>query len=323
MQIWFDHGLGDYVHFAHLLQLYRHRGYGIRVHFEENKSLIWRAAGVEYSDLDGSPHHDWIYREGFNWPNVQEEWSGNKIAGNINLPPLPYLVEITAAWKELCAVDLGGSVEDHLSAEVREAARRFLGDLLRPVVLLHTSGTNLPNAKNLPPNIVTEFYRKLLDGFGGSLVLLDWDSRVPTLAHGRVRHLKRDWGHLSLEQLAAVMSECSLFVALNLLQKGGRVYLCAQHLRARESSAGRRPGAIVLFSLFFLAFRRCWCGQLGGVESGHPRAKKLPGCPRAVARLANRDWRDRRRRRHPLDLLVEGALIGRRRRAGAFVDRGR
>ena len=39
MQIWFDHGLGDCVHFAHLLQLYRHRGCDIRVHFEENKKV--------------------------------------------------------------------------------------------------------------------------------------------------------------------------------------------------------------------------------------------------------------------------------------------
>jgi hypothetical protein len=215
MQIWFDHGLGDCVHFAHLLQLYLHRGYGIRVHFEENKSLIWRAAGVEYSDLEGSPHHNWIYREGFNQPNLQEEWSGNKIAGNINLPPLPYLVEIPTAWKELCAVDLEGSVEDHLSEEVREAARRFLRDLPRPIVLLHTSGTNLPNAKNIPSNIVPHLYRKLLEAFGGSLVLLDWDLRVPTLAHGRVRHIKRDWGHLSLDQLAAVMSECSLLIGVD------------------------------------------------------------------------------------------------------------
>ena len=215
MQIWFDHGLGDCVHFAHLLQLYRHRGHDIRVHFEENKSLIWRAAGIEYSDVEGAPHHDWIYREGFNQPNLQEDWSGNKIAGNINLPPLPYLVEVPEVWKELCAIDLESSVEDHLSKEVREAARRFLGDLPRPIVLLHTSGTNFSGAKNIPSNTVLNLYHMLLEVFDGSLVLVDWDSRVPTLAHGRVRHIKRDWGHLSLHQLAALMGECSLLIGVD------------------------------------------------------------------------------------------------------------
>jgi hypothetical protein len=60
-------------------------------------------------------------------------------------------------------------------------------------VLLHTSGTNFSEAKNLPANAAFELYRALLERCDGTVVLLDWDFRVPTLAHARVRHMKRDW----------------------------------------------------------------------------------------------------------------------------------
>lgn len=215
MEIWFDHGLGDCVHFAHLLQLYRNRQHKIRVHYEANKSLVWQAAGIEYSALEGAPYHDWIYYEGFNQPNPQEGWSGHKIAGNINRAPLPYLGEVPEVWTELCAVNLEGSMEAHLSEQVREAAHRFVQHLPRPIVLLHTSGTNFPGAKNIASNIVLDLYRTLLESFDGSLILLDWDFRVPTLAHGRVRHIRRDWGHLELDQLAALMGECSLLIGVD------------------------------------------------------------------------------------------------------------
>jgi hypothetical protein len=54
-----------------------------------------------------------------------------------------------------------------------------------------------------------------LDRSPGSLVLLDWDYRVPLLAHARVRHVKTDWGHISLLQLAALMRESSLLIGVD------------------------------------------------------------------------------------------------------------
>ena len=218
MQIWFDHGLGDCVHFAHLLQLYRRRGQDIRVHYESNKQLVWRAAKIDYAPLGGAPHHDWFYPQGFNEPNALQDWSGSKTAGNINRPPLPFLGELPEVWNELCGVDLEGSVDEHLSDDVRNAARRFLHHLPRPIVLLHTAGTNFADQKNIPAQVTLQLYRTLLEAFEGSLVLLDWDLRVPTLAHGRVRHNKRDWDHFELDQLdvlAALMAESSLLIGVD------------------------------------------------------------------------------------------------------------
>lgn len=215
MRLWFDHGLGDCVHFAHLLQLYRNRGYDISVHYEANKALVWQAAGIEYAPLEGARYHHWGYPEGFNQPNAQQDFSGSKIAGNFNLSPLPYLGGVQDAWAELLRVDLDGSVEPHLPAEAVGAAQRFLQHLPRPIVLLHTAGTNFPEAKNIAPHVSALLYRTLLDSFDGSLILLDWDNRVPAMAHGRVRHLKRDWGHIDLYCLAALMQQASLLIGID------------------------------------------------------------------------------------------------------------
>ena len=44
-QLWFDHGLGDCVQMAHVLDLYRRRGYDIQVHYEPNKQAVFETAG--------------------------------------------------------------------------------------------------------------------------------------------------------------------------------------------------------------------------------------------------------------------------------------
>jgi hypothetical protein len=57
---------------AHVLQLYKRRGFDVQIHYEENKKAIWDAAGVQYYGAPGAPngaaYHHWNYYPGFNRP---------------------------------------------------------------------------------------------------------------------------------------------------------------------------------------------------------------------------------------------------------------
>jgi ADP-heptose:LPS heptosyltransferase len=215
LRVAFGHGLGDCVHFAHVAQLYKTRGWSVSIHYEQNKRLVWQAAGLPYAGAEHCSEHRWEYPEDFNRPIAACDYAGNKIAANLSVAPLPPIGDVADLWTELCSTDLEGSVEAHITAEDRNGAERFLEGLPRPIVLLHTAGTNFASAKNLPDSLVVQLYRALLDNCRGSVVLLDWDFRVPTLAHARARHIKNDWGHLSLEQLAALMEQAALLIGVD------------------------------------------------------------------------------------------------------------
>jgi hypothetical protein len=81
--------------------------------------------------------------------------------------------------------------------------------------LFHSHGSNFADRKNLPNEVCREFYRRYLDDSDGSLVLLDWDLRIPTLRHQRVRHVKRDFGHISLEHLGALYAKADLLIGVD------------------------------------------------------------------------------------------------------------
>lgn len=215
LKLWFDHGLGDCVHFAHVCQLYKNRGDTIKLHYEVNKSLIWQAAAVTYVAIEGTRYHPWRYFPSFNSPVNNIDWSGNKIALNLNIESLPNIGEIDNLWEELHKVNLENSLEELVDQKVKDAMSAFLGDLPRPIILIHTSGTNMPGSKNLPNDQVEELYRILLTRTNASLVLLDWDFRVPLWNHGRIRHVKRDIGHISLEQLYSLIRHASLMIGVD------------------------------------------------------------------------------------------------------------
>jgi hypothetical protein len=214
MDWWFDHGLGDCVQFATVLQLYRRRGHTVNVHCEHNKLDVFRAAGCDNLQQPKNYHH-WRYSRGFNEPRADVDGSGNKTFNNLGREQLTLTGSQAEMWEEICQVNLEDSFDPLLTDAVRAEARRFVADLPRPIVLLHTRGTNFANDKSLPDDDTTKLYRLLLDGMGGSLVLLDWDNRVPRPAHGRIRHTKRDWGHLTVLQLVALMGEADLLIGID------------------------------------------------------------------------------------------------------------
>jgi O-methyltransferase len=215
--VWFDHGLGDCAHFTQILQLYRRRNYLVAVHFEHNKQDIWRSAGFPFAELHGSPYHPFIYDADFNRPNAEADHSGNKTAANLLLSPLPPLDEpIDALWDELARVDERKRIRAHLGTQYFEAVDRWLAGLPGPIILLHPQGTNWAEQKNLPIETVQKLYRLLLENSDASLVLLDWDCRVPEPpASCRVRHVKRDFGHISTGEMLTLMQRADLLIGVD------------------------------------------------------------------------------------------------------------
>jgi hypothetical protein len=216
LRIEFNHGLGDCAMFAHLLQLYRRRGYTFEIRSDSNKALLWEAAGVSASTEGATfARHEWPHPPTFNRPDLRDELASSKVAWNLNRAPLPAIGEPPDLWEELCAIDLSGAVDAFVSPADARAAATFVRDLPRPIVLLHTAGTSSPETKSLPNPLTSTLYRTLLRAFPGSLVLLDWDRRVPRLANARVRHTEADWGHIGLGELAALMSEAALLIGVD------------------------------------------------------------------------------------------------------------
>ncbi|MGD6027781.1 glycosyltransferase family 9 protein, partial [Xanthomonas citri pv. citri] len=62
--------------------------------------------------------------------------------------------------------------------------------------------------------VTSEFYEQFLDHCDGTLILLDWDQRVPRLESFRVRHLT-DFGDCPLEKLLALMTQADLLIGVD------------------------------------------------------------------------------------------------------------
>jgi hypothetical protein len=215
LNLQFDHGLGDCSNFAHVLQLYRRRSYDIAICSDPNKALIWRAVGASSPNGARLIRHDWPHPPNFNRPDIGSDATSNKIAYNINRRPLPPVGHTYRLWDEVCKVNLESSVEPLIGRQEKDESSRFLRHLPRPIVLLHTSGATSPESKSLPDDVANELYRALLRCFPGSLVLLDWDYRVRQPPHARIRHIRQDWGHITLSHLAALMRESALLVGID------------------------------------------------------------------------------------------------------------
>jgi len=215
LSIWFDHGLGDVVQLVSVLQLYKNRGYKVQVHYEQNKTAVFDAAGIPYWDYCCKNYHHWRYYATFNQPDPRKEGSGNKVYLNLNTETLPRIGDRDELWEELCKVNLEGSFDQVVTPAVRTDVSRFLDGLLRPIVLLHTKGTNFQGMKSVSDQVTVELYRRLLDEMPGTIVLLDWDFRVPAPPHGRIRHIKRDWGHINVLELGHLMNQSDLLIGVD------------------------------------------------------------------------------------------------------------
>lgn len=219
LRLWFDHGLGDCVHFAQVLQVYRRRNYVISVHFDANKQEIWRGAGFPFTRLAGAEYHKFLYDPLFNQPQPTSDWSGSKIAFNLTQAPLPDIVSdgrLSAIWEELVAVDEKKRISQYIPADVCARVDNYLSNLPRPVTLLHSNGTNFAGGKNIPFAEVNALYTMLLDNSAGSVVLLDWDFRVPPpMPSCRLRHMAEDLGHIDVATLFELIRRSDLLIGVD------------------------------------------------------------------------------------------------------------
>jgi FkbM family methyltransferase len=208
----FFHGLGDCANAAHLFALYKKMGHELKVQCSPDKTPIFEAAGQQV--VGSAPHsHPWDHAPAPGHPTMTDHYSGNKTAFNISRGGLPNIGSYADRWDDLCAVKL--DLERFVTPEVREKVSAYLGALPRPVVLIHSKGNTGAADKNYPDDLTLDLYRQLLDRTDGSLLLCDWDNRVPRLAHGRVRHLADDWQTLDVLELYETIRQADLLLGVD------------------------------------------------------------------------------------------------------------
>ena len=208
----FYHGLGDAAHFAHLIPLYTKRGFEVEVECTPDKRILFEAAGVTTIEQGAKNEHLWGYPSGSTYEGQGRFWQGSKTGHNISEPPFPDIGAKDALWQEYCDVEI--DIERHLPPQAMQTATRWLSGLPQPVVLLHSKGNTAQKRKSLPDAIASPFYEFMLDRFEGSILLLDWDQRVPRLPSYRVRHID-DLGACSTEILLALMTQADLMVGVD------------------------------------------------------------------------------------------------------------
>jgi hypothetical protein len=214
LRLWFDHGLGDCANFAHVLELYRRRGYEIELHCADDKAIAFSPVGVTRIPLEDPL--DYVRFPETRDPEldtVAQYWLYNKTAASVSGQPLPDIGTPEQLWRELCAVRLDS--RPHIGWDAWGRVESFLRDLPRPVVLLHSMGNTFQDAKNLPEHVALATYQEILERMDGTLVLLDWDNRVPRLASGRVRHMTDDWEWIQVETLLALMHKADLLISVD------------------------------------------------------------------------------------------------------------
>ena len=128
--------------------------------------------------------------------------------------PLPDIGDPQKFWGELRAVDML-TLHDDQTTEAWRSVSEFVAKLPRPITLIHSIGNTNQDSKSLDAETISELYKLMLDQSEGSLILLDWDDRVPRLANYRVRHLADDWKLLSASELVALIAQSDLLIGVD------------------------------------------------------------------------------------------------------------
>jgi len=212
----FPHGLGDCVYFAHQIPLYTSRGHRFRVQCAPDKAFLFRACeGIEVIPKKvGFPAHSWQHGPSLKSVCSSNFFYANKAACNISRNPMPNIGLIDRSlWDEFCSIEI--KLRQFASAEDKALISRMIEPLPRPIILLHTKGNTSSEAKDIDDDTTVKLYLELLDRTDGTLILLDWDQRVPKLRHGRVRHMLDDLGRLTVPQLVGLIDESDLVIGID------------------------------------------------------------------------------------------------------------
>lgn len=208
----FHHGLGDSANFARLIPLYVKRGHEIAVQCTPDKEILFRAAGA--SLVDRAEHvHPWGYPPHDVHAGHGRDWQGSKSAWNISQPPLPDIGDRAELWPECLQSEV--RVLPRVSGADVDFVRKWLEPSQRPIVLLHTKGNSGQERKSLPDEVARQFYRAFLDRCDGTLVLLDWDRRVPTIPTRRLRLVESMSGGCATPRMFALMEQADLMIGVD------------------------------------------------------------------------------------------------------------
>lgn len=210
-----SHGLGDVVHFVHAVQLYLRRGYDVEVQTEQNKRFLWEVSGVKMSD-EQLAHHSYLYPHGFD-DLTARDCDKNKVAWGMThhtLPPLEALgLTAQALWDELCLVRINAM--PFVSEKAHMEADAFLAGMPRPVIVLHSRGTNWHQRKSIPTETAFELVLRLLDVTQGSVIVLDYDARAPMVGHERCKGIRPSWGRIDTDRLCALYSRTDVMIGVD------------------------------------------------------------------------------------------------------------
>lgn len=209
----FCHGLGDTAHFVHSLPLYTRRGYRFKIVCDANKLFLYTAAGVEAATDGDALNHPWEHAPNGCDPQTGEFWIGNKAAFNLSRPPMPDIGLPGELWDEYCQVQC--PIGPHIPEQVRRRVEGLVAELARPLVLLHPKGNTCTECKDLGDALTVGLCKRLIDMTDGTIVLLDWDNRVPRLASYRIRHSDDDWGGLGTAEFLALVDSADLLVGID------------------------------------------------------------------------------------------------------------
>lgn len=209
----FHHGLGDCAYFSRMISLYVRRGFDIGVKCTPDKELLFAAAGARILGPDAlAEPHAWGYPPGGTFEGHGRYWMGSKIGHNLSESPLPDIGTKEQLWPELLSTS--SAILSHIPQPDTETVRQWLSSLARPITLLHSKGNSGQGRKSLSDELAAEFYREFLDQCQGTLILLDWDRRVPRISSARVRHLD-DLGSCTTGRMLALMAQSDLLIGVD------------------------------------------------------------------------------------------------------------
>lgn len=221
VRIQFTHGLGDHVTFAHVLQLYRRRGFTVSITgVGQDLHSIYAAAGVAVSaEPAGAPFHNYPHPPRFNEPVLDDDGVTNKAAHAINHAPMPRLKgDRKQLWEELCSVQLRVTP----SAAARAHAAAQVAKLPRPLFALHPctyfphehNGHDMPQRKNLAEATARELVERI-HAAGGSTILLNWNGYASAWPETPGLRCVRDRLERSPENLCALFELVDALVAID------------------------------------------------------------------------------------------------------------
>jgi hypothetical protein len=210
----FNHGLGDCVMFSHQIPLYRAAGWRVQIGCQADKRILFHAAGAEPVEVNSSwPFIGWEHPPAPQPNPARSLVHWNKAGWNLSTSPMPDIGKKASLWAEYAQTRL--DIGPHLGAEAIRDVEVFLAELPKPWVALHTVGNSFQDAKSLPKELTQQLYMELLDRMEGTLILLDWDKRVPRLNHYRVRHLTDDWQRIDVPRLLALLQQIDLLIGID------------------------------------------------------------------------------------------------------------